>query len=86
VTSARYELTAHAATVIAERGINAAWIERALTAPERIEPDAFDASLTHALVRIREREDRVLRVIYNALIDPPRIVTAYFDRRIRGQP
>jgi hypothetical protein len=80
----RYELTAHAATVIREREIDAAWIERVLGKPERTEPDRFDPSLTHALAPIAERGGRVLRVVYNPSVDPKRIVTAYFDRRQRG--
>ena len=39
-----------------------------------------------ALRRIAERDDRVPRVIYNASVDPPKIVTAYFDRRQRAKP
>jgi len=83
---ARYELTAHAATVIAEREIELSWIEHALANPERTEPDRFDASLTHALAPIAEHDQRVLRVVYNASVYPPRVVTAYFDRRQRGKP
>jgi len=82
----RYQLTSHAATAIAEREIDLAWVERTLAQPERIEPDRFDVSLTHALARIKERDQRVLRVVYNASIDPLRVVTAYFDRRQRGEP
>ena len=81
----RYTLTTHAATTIAEREIDPAWIERTLAQPERIEPDRFDASLTHALARIGERDQRVLRGVYNASMDPLRVVTAYFDRRQRGK-
>jgi len=43
-------------------------------------------TLRHALARIAERGDRVLRVVYNASVNPPRVVTAYFDRRQRGRP
>ena len=82
----KYELTAHAATVIAERGIDIAWVERALTRPQRTEVDRSDPSLTHALPRIDERSDRLLRVVYNASVDPRRVVTVYFDRRQRGKP
>ncbi|MEW6688581.1 MAG: DUF4258 domain-containing protein [Pseudomonadota bacterium] len=82
----RYELTAHAATVIAERGIAAGWVERVLAQPERTEPDGADPALTHALARIAERDHRVLRVVYNAGVDPHRVITAYFDRRERGKP
>ena len=81
-----FELTAHAATVIAERAIDIAWVERALSSPDRTEPHRFDPSLQHALVGIAERGDRVLRVVYNPSHKPPKVVTAYFDRRQRGKP
>jgi hypothetical protein len=84
MTKPEYELTVHAATVIARRAIDASWIERVLTKPERIEVDETDRSLTHALAKIPECADRVLRVVYNAYVDPIRVVTAYFDRRERG--
>lgn len=80
-----YELSAHAVTVMAEREILEAWIERVLTSPERTEPDATDPLLRHALGRIPERSDRVLRVVYNETVHPWRVVTAYFDRAMRGK-
>jgi hypothetical protein len=82
----QYELTVHAATVIAEREIELAWVERVLSRPERTEADQWDLSLTHALGRIAERDHRVLRVVYNASVHPLRVVTVYFDRRQRGKP
>jgi hypothetical protein len=57
-----------------------------LSAPERVEQHASDPALRHALARIPERDGRVLRVVYNASVNPPRVVTAYFDRRQRGTP
>jgi hypothetical protein len=81
-----FELTAHAATVIAERQIDIAWVSRTLEKPERTETDRDDPSLTHALARIVERDDRILRVVYNPSVNPLRVVTAYFDRRQRGKP
>jgi len=81
----RYELTAHAATVIAERAIDIAWVERVLVKPEQIEADNADPLLKHAIARIPERDGRALRVVYNASVDPIRVVTAYFDRRQRGK-
>ena len=58
-----YELTAHAATVMTERKILAAWVERVLRSPERTEPDKVDSELRHALGRITEHDDRILRVV-----------------------
>ena len=80
-----YDLTSHAATVIAARSIELRWITRVLMKPERTEPDPYDPSLTHSLASIEERDQRVLRVVYNASVDPVRVVTAYFDRRQRGK-
>jgi hypothetical protein len=80
-----YELTAHASTVLEERGIRLDWLERVLVSPERTEPDRADPALRHAIGRIAENDDRYLRVIYNAAVTPWRIVTAYFDRGLRSE-
>ena len=85
MTSPTFELTAHAATAIAKRGIDPQWVGRVLSRPERVEPHVSDTTLRHALARIPERSDRVLRGVYNAEVNPPRVVTAYFDRRQRGK-
>ena len=80
-----YELTAHARTVLEERGIRLDWLERVLVSPERTESDRADPELRHAIGRFAESHDRHLRVIYNATVTPWRIVTAYFDRGLRSQ-
>ncbi len=80
-----YELSAHAVTVMAEREILEGWVERVLFRPERTEPDVTDPLLRHALGRIPERDDRGLRVVYNETVHPWRVVTAYFDRAMRGK-
>jgi hypothetical protein len=60
------------------------WVERAIASPDRRETDA-DGNI-HYLKGIPERGDRILRVIVNAVADPCRIVTAFFDRRVKGKP
>jgi hypothetical protein len=80
-----YELSAHAALVMAARNIDAALVDRALSEPERTEADRFDPELMHALLPIAERDHRVLRVVYNWSVHPLRVVTVYFDRRQRGK-
>ena len=70
--------------VLRERDISVEWVQRVLTQPQLRLPDAEDPDLFHALAPIAEREDRVLRVVYNGTIDPWRVVTAYFDRAWRG--
>jgi len=81
----KYELTDHARNVMAEREIPRAWLERALDSPERSEPDALDGKLEHRLCRIKEHNNRVLRVILNTAVKPVRVVTVYFDRAMRDK-
>jgi hypothetical protein len=80
-----FTLTAHAEAVLSERGIEAAWVDRALRNPHVMETDKHDATLRHALARVPERDDRVLRVVYNPSQRPWSVVTAYFDRRQRDK-
>jgi hypothetical protein len=76
-----YDLTEHARDALETRKIELAWVERAFDTPEATEPDPMDPDLEHRLSRIPEWGDRVLRVIVNGKTTPPRIVTAFFDRR-----
>ena len=80
-----YELTAHAKAVIEARGISLEWLERVLANPEQTEADVADPELRHAIGRIAEHGDRHLRVVYNGLVTPWRVITAYFDRALRGR-
>ncbi len=82
---ARFVLTKHAETVMAAREIPLAWVERTLANPEKVEPDKVDPGLKHALRRIPEQDDRILRVVYNEASEPWRIVTVFFDRTVRGK-
>lgn len=77
--------TRHARDAIARRGISENWVERALTSPQRVEPDKLDKALEHRLVSISEHGGRVLRVVVNASVSPELVITAYFDRRMKGQ-
>ena len=80
-----FDLSAHAARVLQERGIAEAWVARAMAPPQRTAPDPSDPTALHALLSIREFGGRVLRVVDNQHIKPPRIVTAFFDRSIKGR-
>jgi uncharacterized DUF497 family protein len=76
-----YELTEHARDALEKRKIELAWVERVFDTPEVTEADPVDPDLEHRLARIPEWGNRVLRVIINEKTVPPRIVTAFFDRR-----
>jgi hypothetical protein len=80
-----YELTEHAKVRIIERKISLNWIETTLSAPQRIEFDQKDPTLRHAFAVIPECDNRVLRVIYNGTTTPNKIVSVYFDRKLRGK-
>jgi hypothetical protein len=77
----QYRLTAHAKNAIAERRISLAWIFRVPDNPLALEVDRADPALRHALGRIPERGDRILRVVYNETVKPWSVVTAFFDRK-----
>lgn len=77
--------TQHARDVLAERGIALEWVERVLGAPQMTEPDKNDAQLVHFLSKIPEHGDRVLRVVLNNHVEPRRVVTLYFDRKMKGK-
>ena len=80
-----YELTQHAKDALTERQIPLSWVERALDAPEKSELDKADPQLTHHLAKIAEHGNRVLRVVFNPQAKPARVVTAYFDRKMKGK-
>jgi hypothetical protein len=81
-----YDLTDHARESLRKRPIiRPEWIERVLQQPERVEPDGVDAELEHRLGRIPEYDGRVLRVIIKKATNPLRVITCYFDRRMRGR-
>jgi len=81
-----YELSQHARTVLAERGIPVPWLEQALKTPAKTHPDAEDPEVEHRLARIEENGGRVLRVVVNVTTKPPPVITAYFDRSLRHHP
>ena len=80
-----YELTEHARLVVKRRKIDKEWLGRALNHFDRVERDSDDPTLSHYLVKIFERDNRVLRVVVNDHNEPNKIVTAFFDRNMRGK-
>ena len=68
-----------------ERKIEPHWIEMTLAEPDRQEQDPVDPIARHALKRIEEMDNRILRVVYNSTTTPIRVISAYFDRRMKGK-
>ncbi|MCH7527884.1 MAG: DUF4258 domain-containing protein [Planctomycetes bacterium] len=79
-----YHLSEHASVAVRERRISLRWVKRVLEAPDRTVSDDADPELLHALGKVPEQGDRVLRVVYNHKVTPWKIVTAYFDRAMKG--
>jgi hypothetical protein len=81
-----YQLTEHARESLRKRpSIRIEWVERVLLQPERVEPDRTDPELEHRMRRIPESGERVLRVIVKKTSKPMRVITCYFDRKMRRQ-
>ncbi len=74
------ELTQHAKHVLSERGIDEKWIWMALADPDRV--DREEDGTTHYLKSIAAHGGHFLRVVVNANVEPNRVVTAFFDRRL----
>jgi hypothetical protein len=81
-----YQLTEHARESLRKRpSIQIEWVERVLLQPEQVEPDRTDPELEHRIGRIQESEGRALRVIVKKASKPIRVITCYFDRKMRRQ-
>ena len=78
-------LTAHERQAMAERGIPIDWVQRTVDGPASRSRDPYDHEVERCYLPIAERGDRVLRVAVNVTSDPWRVVTAFFDRSMRGE-
>jgi hypothetical protein len=78
-----FDLTEHAYYQMQKRKILELWVEQTLLHSERVEILADVHGNTHYLKRIQEFGDRWLRVVVNPNIEPNRVVTIFFDRRVK---
>lgn len=78
-----FEFTEHARYQIQDRAIQLSWIEETLTAPQRLLPLADVYGNTHFLKQIPDFGNRWLRVVVNPNVTPQRVVTVFFDRRVK---
>jgi hypothetical protein len=80
-----YKLSDHAFRQIAKREIRLEWIVEAIENPLAIVYEILDKDLRHGIIRIPGKQEIFLRVVYNFKTDPYIIVTAFIDRRLKGQ-
>ena len=77
-----YQLTEHAQESLRKRSrIRIEWIQE----PEKVESDRVDPDLEHRLGCVQAYGNRVLRVVIKKDTNPLRIITFYFDRKMRNQ-
>lgn len=78
---AEVQLSGHARSMLSERGIAEEWLWRAIRDPDHTQIGANGN--THYVKAISEHGGRFLRVIVNHHVTPARVVTVFFDRRLR---
>ena len=76
-----FEWTQHGKEMLEERNIREEWVLRALRQPD-YNNEREDGNV-HYVKAIPERGDRILRVVVNPHVFPNRILTVFFDRRLR---
>jgi hypothetical protein len=69
----------HALDTLVERGIDRAWVERTLSAPDSVEQDPVHPDRMRAFRALPERDGRVLRVVYVPIPGGARVVTMFLD-------
>ena len=76
------QYTRHFKDMLKERSISLSLVNRTLSEPEKVEerPDGTK----HFLRRIPKHGNCWLRIIVNNATKPNKAVTAFFDRRLRG--
>jgi copper homeostasis protein len=70
--------------MLIERGIPEEWVWRTISFPDRKKMHFEDNNL-HYTKAIKERGGRILHVVVNPNVQPNRVVTVFFDRRMRRE-
>ena len=81
----RITFSLHAIDVLEQREIMIEWVARVVAEPVLLLPDSVDSRLMQAFGLVPERQGRVLRVVYNPEVDSVQVVTAFFDRSMKGK-
>ncbi len=74
------ELSKHAKHMLLRRKILEEWVWRVINTPDK--KRRGDDDNMHYTKAIREKEGRALHVVVNTNVQPNRIVTLFFDRRL----
>jgi hypothetical protein len=71
----------HFLEMLKEREIQLQWVEQCISSPDRT--DYQEDGTVHYLKEIEAFGNRILRVIVNNQVDPPKCITVFFDRRLK---
>jgi len=77
------QYTRHFKAMLKERSIPLSLVKHTLAEPEKVEEHSDGTK--HFLRRIPKHGNRWLRIIVNTATKPNKAVTAFFDRRLRGE-
>ncbi len=75
------EFSIHARDMLQERAIPEEWVIRTVNDPD--DREIMTDNTTHYIKAIPEFGGRSLRVVMNLEVFPNRVITVFFDRRIR---
>ena len=79
-----FQLSEHARRRIKQRRISATELRRAIANPDQSFADEDDVELSHAIKQFRRAgTSRIVHVVYNHVVSPVRVVTAWLDRKMR---
>ncbi|MBI5217488.1 MAG: DUF4258 domain-containing protein [Bacteroidia bacterium] len=76
-----YQLTEHAKNVFDERELKEHWIKLTMDEPDDVFYDIDET--VHYIKQIKEFGGRHLRIVTNNKVTPIRIITLFFDRRLK---
>ena len=71
----------HFEEMLNERRISIEWVNQVLDSPDKVE--VKDDGTVHYLKKITQYNHGWLRVVVNETITPNKLVTVFFDRRLR---
>jgi hypothetical protein len=77
------KLTGHAEEMVADRGIDLAWVFTAIENPDIRSADPRDPNLTRSYRKISAADGRILRVVHRLDGDDILVITAFFDRGMK---
>ncbi|HLA99445.1 MAG TPA: DUF4258 domain-containing protein [Anaerolineales bacterium] len=76
-----FELTSHAYDMLDERKILEEWLLKTIRDPD--DHQMGEDNNMHYMKSIPERGEQILHVVVNPHVLPNRVITVFFDRRLR---